>query len=118
MQKQSKTWQGVVIEDRQQKTRTVEVPRSYPHPRYGKVIERRSHFHIHDAREESHKGDLVSFQECRPMAHSKHWRLVRIVQSGKSVGTIELKDVPEDVLVVPKKAPPLVPAAPTEGASA
>src|ERR1700739_2276525 len=70
---------GVVTSDKMNKTRRVEIPRLVKHPRYGKYIKRRTICHIHDEKNESHKGDLVEIMETRPLFKTKHWRLVRIV---------------------------------------
>lgn len=70
---------GVVTSDKMQKTRRVEIPRLVKHPRYGKYIKRRTICHIHDEKNESHKGDTVEIMETRPLSKTKHWRLLRVV---------------------------------------
>src|SRR5271154_6527957 len=70
---------GVVTSDKMLKTRRVEIPRLVKHPRYGKYIKRRTICHVHDEKNESHKGDQVEIMETRPLSKTKHWRLVRVV---------------------------------------
>jgi len=75
---------GVVISDKANKTRVVSVARLTKHPRYEKVVRRRSKFHVHDEKNESHAGDLVEITSTRPLSKLKRWRLVRIVQPAET----------------------------------
>ena len=70
---------GVVMTDKMNKTRRVEIPRLVKHPRYGNYIKRRTICKIHDENNESHVGDTVEIMETRPLSKLKAWRLVRIV---------------------------------------
>ena len=70
---------GVVTSDKMNKTRRVEIPRLVKHARYGKYIRRRTICHVHDEKNESHKGDQVEIMETRPLSKTKNWRLVKIV---------------------------------------
>jgi small subunit ribosomal protein S17 len=70
---------GVVVSDKMNKTRRVEIPRLVKHPRYGKYIKRRTICHVHDEANESHIGDTVEIMETRPLSKTKCWRLVRVV---------------------------------------
>jgi small subunit ribosomal protein S17 len=64
------------------KTRRVEVETLVPHPKYGKMLRRRTVCHAHDENNESHLGDLVEIMETRPLSKLKRWRIVRIVRQG------------------------------------
>jgi small subunit ribosomal protein S17 len=77
-----KTEIGVVASDKMSKTRRVVVERLVPHPKYGKMMRRRTICHAHDEANTSHKGDLVEIMETRPMSKLKRWRIVRIVRPG------------------------------------
>jgi small subunit ribosomal protein S17 len=70
---------GIVTSDKMNKTRRVEIPRLVKHPRYGKIIRRRTICHVHDEQNESHQGDTVEIMETRPLSKTKNWRLVRVV---------------------------------------
>jgi small subunit ribosomal protein S17 len=70
---------GIVTSDKMNKTRRVEIPRLVKHPRYGKIIRRRTVCHVHDEQNESHQGDTVEIMETRPLSKTKNWRLVRVV---------------------------------------
>jgi small subunit ribosomal protein S17 len=70
---------GIVTSDKMNKTRRVEIPRLVKHPRYGKIIRRRTICHVHDEQNESHQGDTVEIMETRPLSKTKNWRLIRVV---------------------------------------
>jgi len=70
---------GVVVSDKMNKTRRVEIPRLVKHARYGKYIRRRTVCYVHDEKNESKSGDTVEIMESRPLSKTKHWRLVRVV---------------------------------------
>ena len=77
-----KTEVGVVTSDKMNKTRRVEVTTLYPHPKYGKLLKRRTICHAHDEANTTHVGDLVEIMETRPLSKTKRWRVVRIVRPG------------------------------------
>jgi small subunit ribosomal protein S17 len=77
-----KTEIGMVASDKMTKTRRVVVERLVPHPKYGKMMRRRTICHAHDEQNASHKGDLVEIMETRPLSKLKRWRIVRIVRPG------------------------------------
>ena len=75
------TFQGTVLSDKADKTRVVAVQRLVRHRRYEKIVRRRSKFYVHDAKNESRKGDLVEIMGTRPLSKLKRWRLVRVVKA-------------------------------------
>lgn len=77
-----KTEIGVVASDKMNKTRRVVVERLVPHPKYGKMMKRRTICHAHDEQNASHVGDMVEIMETRPLSKMKRWRIVRIVRAG------------------------------------
>jgi small subunit ribosomal protein S17 len=76
---------GVVTSDKAAKTRRVEIPRLIRHPKYGKILRRRTVCHVHDEQNESHQGDTVEIAECRPRSRLKRWELVRVVSKSRAV---------------------------------
>jgi small subunit ribosomal protein S17 len=74
---------GVVISDARDKTVTVEVPSSYKHPRYDKVIKRVAKYHVHDEENDARAGDTVRIMETRPISKSKRWRIVEVVERAR-----------------------------------
>jgi small subunit ribosomal protein S17 len=94
-----KTEVGVVTSDKMTKTRRVEVETLYPHPKYGKLLRRRTICHAHDETNQSHIGDVVEIMETRPLSKTKRWRIVRIVRlgaqqalAGEGEGAVKAKD--------------------------
>ena len=77
-----KTEIGTVASDKMTKTRRVVVERLVPHPKYGKLLRRRTVCHAHDEANASHVGDVVEIMETRPLSKLKRWRIVRIVRPG------------------------------------
>ncbi len=77
-----KTEIGMVASDKMTKTRRVVVERLVPHPKYGKMLKRRTICHAHDESNSSRKGDMVEIMETRPLSRLKRWRITRIVRPG------------------------------------
>ena len=82
-QETSRTLVGKVIRDRMDKTVTVLVERSVKHPLYKKYIRRRTKLHAHDEDNTCKTGDLVSIEECRPLAKTKAWRLREVIERAR-----------------------------------
>ena len=76
---------GVVTRDKMLKTRRVEVPRLYRHPKYGKTLRTKTICYVHDEQNASHNGDLVEIVESRPRSKLKRWDLIRIVTKSTQV---------------------------------
>ena len=72
---------GVVTRDKAQMTRRVEVPRLVRHPKYGKIVKRKTVCHVHDEQCVAKKGDTVEIVECPPKSKLKRWELVRVVNT-------------------------------------
>jgi small subunit ribosomal protein S17 len=78
-----KTRLGVVVSDAREKTITVRIDTSRPHPVYGKTVRRSLKLHAHDEQNDAHIGDRVRVMECRPLSAQKRWRLVEIVERAR-----------------------------------
>ncbi len=76
---------GVVTSDKMTKTRRVEIPRLVRHPKYGKILRRKTVCHVHDEAEEAKLGDTVEIRESRPRSKTKRWELVRVVAKSRLV---------------------------------
>ena len=74
-----RTIEGVVASDKGDKTIKVVVNYQTKHPKYGKILKRRTTLHAHDEKNDAKEGDRVEIAECRPMSKTKHHRLLRIV---------------------------------------
>jgi small subunit ribosomal protein S17 len=76
-----KTFEGVVVSDKMDKTRVVVVTRTVRHPFYDKVQTKSSKFHVHDEGNQARAGDVVEIASTRPLSKLKRWRLVRVVKA-------------------------------------
>ena len=71
---------GRVKSDKMDKTITILVERLVRHPVYGKYIRRSTKLHAHDEHNECRQGDLVMVEQSRPLAKTKSWRLVKVLE--------------------------------------
>lgn len=71
---------GVVVSDRMDKTRVVQVTRRFSHQKYGKYMTKRERYKAHDEKNEFVLGDKVVIVECRPLSREKRWRVERLVE--------------------------------------
>jgi small subunit ribosomal protein S17 len=78
-QKTVRTVTGKVVSDKMDKTIVVLVERSVRHPKYEKIIRRRTKLHAHDENSAAKVGQMVKIQECRPLSKTKTWKLVEIL---------------------------------------
>jgi len=79
-----RTLSGRVVSDKMEKTVTVLVERRVKHPLYGKIMTRSKKYHAHDEKNEFREGDLVLIEECRPLARTKAWRVVKLVEKARA----------------------------------
>ena len=80
--------QGVIVSDKMDKTRVVDVERRVRHPFYEKVMTKHSRFYMHDEGNESHAGDLVEIISTRPLSRLKRWRLVRVLKAAPRIAPL------------------------------
>ncbi len=74
---------GVVKSNKMDKSIVVSVMRKVKHPKYGKFVNKTSHFVAHDEKNECNIGDTVRIAETRPLSKTKNWRLVEVVEKVK-----------------------------------
>lgn len=84
-QKTVRTLTGKVVSDKMDKTITVLIERRVKHPIYGKYVKRSTKLHAHDEANQCRMGDLVTIRETRPLAKTKAWTLVEIVERAVEV---------------------------------
>ncbi len=76
---------GVIVSDRMQKTVVVTVERTVTHPKYQKILRRRTNVKAHDETNQCRIGDRVLIVECRPLSRDKRWRVSKILERAKMV---------------------------------
>ena len=84
-EKTLRTVEGRVVSNKMDKTVTVLVERQVKHALYGKYIKRSTKLHAHDESNQCKIGDKVTIRETRPLAKTKSWALVEIVERAVEV---------------------------------
>ena len=72
--------QGVVTSRSGDKSVKVTVAYKIPHPRFHKVINRKTVLHAHDEQNETKPGDKVEIMETRPLSKLKRWRISQVLE--------------------------------------
>lgn len=70
---------GKVVSDKMQKTIVVVIERTIKHPKYGKIMRRRTKLHAHDEQEVCKIGNIVKIRESRPYSKMKSWILDEVI---------------------------------------
>ena len=71
---------GVVVSRSGDKSIRIMLSYKVKHPVYGKYINRRTKFGVHDEQNEAGIGDVIDVVECRPISKSKSWRLLKVIE--------------------------------------
>jgi small subunit ribosomal protein S17 len=71
-----KTHKGVVVSNKMQKTVVIKLERTFPHPKYGKIVTRAKKIYAHNEDKPLQIGDIVEVVETRPLSKLKRWRVV------------------------------------------
>ncbi|MFI5335432.1 MAG: 30S ribosomal protein S17 [Opitutales bacterium] len=100
-----KTEIGFVSSKMGDKSVKVTVPYKTPHPRYHKVINRKTVLHVHDEKNEARVGDKVEVTETRPISRLKRWRVLNVVERAvTAAAAVSEQDVAEAVPTKTTKA--------------
>jgi len=75
---------GEVVSTAMQKTAVVRVDRRLQHPKYGKYYTVSKRYSIHDPESVANIGDMIEFEECRPISRNKRWRYVSTVKTASA----------------------------------
>lgn len=75
----ARTLVGKVVSDKMQKTIVVMIERTVKHPKYGKIMRRRTKLHAHDENQQCKIGNTVKIRESRPLSKLKSWVLVEVI---------------------------------------
>ena len=78
-----KSFVGVVVSDKADKTVSVKVERKFTHPLYGKVVTRSKKFASHDEKNEYKASDIVEIVAVRPISKTKTWKVAKLVEKGR-----------------------------------
>ena len=78
-QGRKKRREGIVVSAKMDKTVTVNVERTIPHPRYKKVVKRSKKYYAHHEKNDLKAGQKVRIQETRPLSKLKRWIVVDVL---------------------------------------
>lgn len=73
-------FKGKVVSDKMDKTAVVEIVKIKEHPVYKKRFKVTQKVKIHDPKNECQVGDLILFEECRPLSKDKKYRLIKKIE--------------------------------------
>lgn len=74
-------FEGTVTSSKGDKTIVVKVESTKVHPKYLKRFVTSKKYKVHDEKNEYRVGDIVVFEECRPMSKDKRWRVLNKKES-------------------------------------
>ncbi len=74
--KRHRRFTGVVVTAPGQKTISVRVEMRRENAKYRKQYSVSRKYAVHDENNEAKVGQVVTFEECRPLSRTKRWRLV------------------------------------------
>jgi small subunit ribosomal protein S17 len=81
MKEQSKrTYVGVVVSDKMDKTVVVKSERAFTHSEFTKTMRTSKKYKVHDENKQAKLGDVVEFYEGRPVSKTKYMYLVRVIK--------------------------------------
>ncbi len=80
IEKKPKLRTGLVVSDKMDKTIVVEISYVLNHPLYKKRLQRSKKVKAHDEQELATAGDMVLIEETRPLASTKCWRLLEVIE--------------------------------------
>ena len=73
--------EGVVVSDKMDKTRVVQVQKVHKHAKYEKQVRNIVKYKVHDEKNAAKTGDVVRIMETRPLSKDKRWIISEIVGS-------------------------------------
>ena len=76
---------GIVVSDKMNKTRVVQVHWTAKHQLYLKPIRRTVKYKAHDEKNEAKAGDTVRIMETRPLSKDKRWVISEIISKAGAV---------------------------------
>ena len=71
-----RTFSGIVVSDKMEKTVVVKVETVKVHPRYKKRYTVSKNYKVHDEKNKFKEGEKINFIECRPLSKDKRWMVI------------------------------------------
>jgi small subunit ribosomal protein S17 len=79
-----KTFDGIIISLKMQKTAVVSIARKFPHPLYKKLMKRDSKINVDVATFSPSVGDRVRIVETKPISKTKHFKIMEVMKNGSA----------------------------------
>jgi len=79
-----KTFNGVIVSVKMQKTAIVKITRKYPHSLYKKLIKRDNRVKVDVATFTPAVGDKVKIIEVKPISKTKHFKILEVIKDGSA----------------------------------
>ncbi|MDP2585924.1 MAG: 30S ribosomal protein S17 [Candidatus Levybacteria bacterium] len=79
-----KTFDGIVVSLKMQKTAIVSITRRFPHPLYKKLIKRDNKLNADVAAFTPKVGDRVKIVETKPISKTKHFNILEVIKDGSA----------------------------------
>lgn len=73
-------FEGEVVSTAMNKTVIVRVDTMAMHSKYNKSYKVSNRYPVHDEKQTAKVGDMVEFEECRPLSKTKKWRLIEVTK--------------------------------------
>jgi len=83
LRNERKVREGVVVSDKMDKTVVVMEEKMVLHPLYKKRVKNTRKYKAHDDNNACKVGDKVVIMETRPLAKTKNWRVVEIIEKAE-----------------------------------
>jgi len=77
------SYKGLVSSKSGDQTIRVTLQYQTRHPKYAKILRRRTSAHVHDQDNAAGLGDLVEICKCRPRSKTKNWRLIKVLEKAE-----------------------------------
>lgn len=79
-QNKKRTYTGVVVSDKMDKTLVVKAERTFVQEEFSKTMRITKKYKVHDENEQAKIGDIVEFFEGRPVSKTKYMYLKQVVK--------------------------------------
>jgi len=79
-----KTFNGVIVSVKMQKTAIVKITRKYSHPLYKKLIKRDNRIKVDVATFTPAIEDRVKIGEVKPISKTKHFKILEVIKDGSA----------------------------------
>ena len=80
-----KTFDGIIVSLKMQKTAVVKITRRIPHPLYKKLMKKDNKINVDVANFTPNIGDRVKIAETKPISKTKHFKIMEVMTTSDVV---------------------------------